>query len=89
MQEQWWKSWSGLKSGRDSYGYVCLWSVCGDLCPGIITALRQFQEELRENKISIWVRRAGPNYQEGLRIIRDLGKEIRVPLHVRKSAVVC
>lgn len=31
---------------------------------GIITALKQFAEELRDGKISIWVRRAGPNYQE-------------------------
>lgn len=31
---------------------------------GIITALKQFEQELRDGKISIWVRRAGPNYQE-------------------------
>jgi ATP citrate (pro-S)-lyase len=49
---------------------------------GIITALRAFQEELRDHDISIWVRRAGPNYQEGLRIMRDLGAEIRVPIKV-------
>lgn len=49
---------------------------------GIITALRAFQEELREHQVTIWVRRAGPNYQEGLRIIRELGKEIRVPIKV-------
>lgn len=52
---------------------------------GIITALRSFQEELREHNITIWVRRAGPNYQEGLRIIRELGKEIRVPIKVSHS----
>lgn len=50
--------------------------------PGIITALRAFQEELREHKVTIWVRRAGPNYQEGLRIIRDLGREINLPIKV-------
>ena len=49
---------------------------------GIITALRSFQEELREHNITIWVRRAGPNYQEGLRIIRELGTEIKVPIKV-------
>ena len=31
---------------------------------GIITALKQYAEELRDGNISIWVRRAGPNYQE-------------------------
>lgn len=31
---------------------------------GIITALKQYAEELRDGNITIWVRRAGPNYQE-------------------------
>ncbi|KAF5304659.1 hypothetical protein FQR65_LT18841 [Abscondita terminalis] len=33
---------------------------------GIITALQEFQPRLVEHKISIFVRRAGPNYQEGV-----------------------
>jgi len=49
---------------------------------GIIQALRRYQEELKEGKITIWVRRAGPNYQEGLRIMKNLSSEIDVPIKV-------
>lgn len=34
---------------------------------GIVRALQEFQTKLIEGKVSIYVRRAGPNYQEGLR----------------------
>jgi hypothetical protein len=53
---------------------------------GIISALKSFQEELRDHNITIWVRRAGPNYQEGLKIIREVGIEIRVPIKVGAGA---
>ncbi|EDW72064.1 uncharacterized protein Dwil_GK10643 [Drosophila willistoni] len=50
---------------------------------GIITALREFQPKLVEHNVSIFVRRAGPNYQEGLRRMRDFGATLLgVPLHV-------
>jgi len=35
---------------------------------GIVTALQEFQTRLMEHNVSIFVRRAGPNYQEGLRL---------------------
>ena len=47
-----------------------------------MTALKEFQAQLIEHKVSIFVRRAGPNYQEGLRIMRELGKTLGVTLHV-------
>ena len=37
-------------------------------------ALREYQKKLIDGNVSIFVRRAGPNYQEGLRIMRELGK---------------
>ncbi|XP_014228463.1 ATP-citrate synthase [Trichogramma pretiosum] len=49
---------------------------------GIVKALQQFQPKLVEHNIKIFVRRAGPNYQEGLRIIREVGKRLQVPVHV-------
>mmetsp|Transcript_9088 Transcript_9088/g.13592 ORF Transcript_9088/g.13592 Transcript_9088/m.13592 type:complete len:1097 (-) Transcript_9088:51-3341(-) len=49
---------------------------------GIIRALKEFAGKLREGNISIWVRRAGPNYEEGLRKMREVGAEIKVPTHV-------
>lgn len=50
--------------------------------PGIITALREFQPKLVEHNISIFVRRAGPNYQEGLRKMREIGSTLGIPLFV-------
>lgn len=49
---------------------------------GIITALREFQPKLKEHNVSIYVRRAGPNYQEGLRKMREYGSTLGIPLHV-------
>ncbi|XP_055374613.1 ATP-citrate synthase isoform X2 [Condylostylus longicornis] len=49
---------------------------------GIITALREFQPKLIEHNVSIFVRRAGPNYQEGLRRMREFGSTLGIPLHV-------
>jgi ATP citrate (pro-S)-lyase len=43
---------------------------------GIITALREYQQKLIDHKISIFVRRAGPNYQEGLRKMREIGSTL-------------
>jgi ATP citrate (pro-S)-lyase len=49
---------------------------------GIVRALREYQDKLRRNNIKIFVRRGGPNYKEGLRIMRELGSEIKVPIDV-------
>lgn len=43
---------------------------------GIITALVEFQGRLIEHNISVYVRRAGPNYQEGLRRMREVGQTL-------------
>ncbi|XP_053676296.1 ATP-citrate synthase [Anopheles nili] len=49
---------------------------------GIITALRDYQQKLIEHNVSIFVRRAGPNYQEGLRKMREIGSSLGIPLYV-------
>lgn len=49
---------------------------------GIVKALQDFQAQLIEHKVSIFVRRAGPNYQEGLRVMREIGQSLGVPVHV-------
>ena len=46
---------------------------------GIIKALKEYQKKLQENKVKIYVRRGGPNYQEGLRQMRDAWTTIRSP----------
>ena len=42
----------------------------------------QFRHALVANRVSIYVRRGGPNYQEGLRMMRQLGETLSVPIHV-------
>ncbi|GFY55074.1 ATP-citrate synthase [Trichonephila inaurata madagascariensis] len=49
---------------------------------GIVKALVEFQTKLIDHKVSIFVRRAGPNYQEGLRVMREVGGTLGVPIHV-------
>jgi ATP citrate (pro-S)-lyase len=49
---------------------------------GIQKALGEFRDELIENKVSIWVRRAGPNYQEGLRNMRQTSDELGLNIHL-------
>ncbi|KAF5401708.1 hypothetical protein PHET_05083 [Paragonimus heterotremus] len=49
---------------------------------GIVRALIQYKTELQLHKVRIFVRRAGPNYQEGLRIMRELGPTLGIPIHV-------
>lgn len=49
---------------------------------GIIKALREYQSQLIEHNVRIYIRRAGPNYQEGLRLMREVGSTLGVPVHV-------
>nr|AYV89154.1 ATP-citrate synthase [Tetranychus truncatus] len=49
---------------------------------GIVKALQEFQTKLQDHQVSIFVRRAGPNYQEGLRVIREVGNTLGIPVHV-------
>jgi ATP citrate (pro-S)-lyase len=50
---------------------------------GVIRALREVAPLLIEHKVQIWVRRAGPNYQEGLKNIKAVGQELGLTMHVR------
>ena len=49
---------------------------------GIIKALKEYQKNLQEHKVKIYVRRGGPNYQEGLSQMRALGEKLGVPIEV-------
>ncbi len=49
---------------------------------GIIRALKEYQQKLLENKVKIYVRRGGPNYQEGLCQMRILGEKLGMPIEV-------
>ena len=49
---------------------------------GVIRALREVAASLNEHKVQIWIRRAGPNYQEGLKNIKNVGQELGLNMHV-------
>ncbi|RLN75156.1 hypothetical protein BBJ28_00011184, partial [Nothophytophthora sp. Chile5] len=49
---------------------------------GIIRAIHEYQQKLKDNKVHIWVRRGGPNCQEGLAVMRDVGEATGVPIEV-------
>jgi ATP citrate (pro-S)-lyase len=49
---------------------------------GVIRALREVAPQLIEHNAQIWVRRAGPNYQEGLKNIKSVGQELKLNMHV-------
>ena len=43
---------------------------------GIIKALKEYQKNLQENKVKIYVRRGGPNYKEGLSADEGARREV-------------
>ncbi|KAI7887068.1 ATP citrate lyase isoform 2 [Lichtheimia hyalospora FSU 10163] len=49
---------------------------------GIIRALTDFKQALINHKVRIFIRRGGPNYQEGLRAMRQLGDSLGVEIQV-------
>ena len=49
---------------------------------GLIEALRTFQDDLKLHHVKIWVRRAGPNFQEGLRMMRECSHRTGLEMHI-------
>ncbi len=49
---------------------------------GIIRAITQYADKLREGKVRIYVRRGGPNYKVGLEQMRALGGKLELPIEV-------
>ena len=49
---------------------------------GIIKAIEDYQEKMKEIDVRIYVRRGGPNYKEGLENMKKLGDRIGIPIDV-------
>ena len=49
---------------------------------GIIQAIEEYADKLREINVKIYVRRGGPNYKEGLENMRKMGKRLGLPVEV-------
>ncbi len=49
---------------------------------GIVRAITDYHHDIIKNDISIFVRRGGPNFQEGLRVMRETGNKLGLTMHV-------
>lgn len=49
---------------------------------GIIQALREYKDKIKNSNMRIYIRRGGPNYQAGLQMMKDLGEELKIPIEV-------
>ena len=49
---------------------------------GVVMALGEYQEKLQQAGVKIYVRRGGPNYEQGLKLMRSLGESLGVPIEV-------
>lgn len=49
---------------------------------GIIRALKDYATAFHSHNVQIWVRRAGPNFQEGLKAIQASGQALELPMKV-------
>lgn len=49
---------------------------------GIIRALTRFREKLIEHNVKVYVRRGGPNYQNGLQMMIDCAEKTGIPIEV-------
>jgi len=49
---------------------------------GIIRAIRERVDQIRQANIKVFVRRGGPNYQIGLQKMRDLSQDTKIPFEV-------
>jgi len=49
---------------------------------GIVKAMKEYQEQLRQHKVRVFVRRGGPNYKEGLRLMQETLEKLNIPVQV-------
>lgn len=63
-------------------GGIANFTQVGATFKGIIRAFRDTQGELIRHNVKIYIRRGGPNWQEGLRLIRDAGNELGLPMEI-------
>eukprot|EP00439_Symbiodinium_sp_Y106_P023439 s1249_g2.t2 len=54
---------------------------------GLIKALQMFADQIKEHKIHIWCRRAGPNYLEGLKKLKVASDKLGLGVKVGSSTV--
>ena len=74
------------RSGKDKVliigGGIANFTDVAKTFTGIIQALREYADRMKEVGVRIYVRRGGPNYKAGLDQMRALGDEIGIPIKV-------
>uniref|UniRef100_A0A060TB55 ATP citrate synthase n=1 Tax=Blastobotrys adeninivorans TaxID=409370 RepID=A0A060TB55_BLAAD len=63
-------------------GGIANFTQVGSTFKGIIRAFRDFKTQLHAHKVKIYIRRGGPNWQEGLRLIKNAGEELDLPMEI-------
>ena len=64
-------------------GGIANFSDVAQTFKGVCRALREYASVLKAGDgVAIWVRRAGPNYQTGLKKIKLVGEELGLEMHV-------
>eukprot|EP00388_Colpodella_angusta_P041146 GDKK01052389.1.p1 GENE.GDKK01052389.1~~GDKK01052389.1.p1 ORF type:complete len:1105 (+),score=371.86 GDKK01052389.1:24-3317(+) len=63
-------------------GGIANFTSVADTFRGIIKAMRVFKDKILEFKIRTYVRRGGPNYEDGLRMMTEIGEELKIPMQV-------
>eukprot|EP01094_Clydonella_sp_ATCC50884_P028139 TRINITY_DN8353_c0_g1_i1.p2 TRINITY_DN8353_c0_g1~~TRINITY_DN8353_c0_g1_i1.p2 ORF type:complete len:171 (-),score=54.72 TRINITY_DN8353_c0_g1_i1:61-573(-) len=49
---------------------------------GIVHALKEYKDKILAAKMRVYVRRAGPNYQSGLKLMQKVCDELTIPVDV-------
>jgi ATP-citrate lyase beta-subunit len=74
------------RSGKDKIliigGGIANFTDVANTFTGIIQALREYSDQMKEIGVRIYVRRGGPNYKAGLEKMKAIGNEIGIPLKV-------
>lgn len=63
-------------------GGIANFTSVADTFKGIIRALRMYASKLLSFNVSIYVRRGGPNYQDGLKLMREVGADLGLKMKV-------
>ncbi|MGA1848711.1 MAG: ATP citrate lyase citrate-binding domain-containing protein [Thermoplasmatota archaeon] len=74
------------RSGKDKIliigGGIANFTDVANTFTGIIQALREYADQMKEIGVKIYVRRGGPNFKAGLEKMKDVGAELDIPIKV-------
>jgi len=63
-------------------GGIANFTQVGSTFKGIIRAFNEYKNEFHRHNVRIYVRRGGPNWQEGLRLIKNCGEQLNLHMEV-------